>query len=419
MKKTGFLDKILGRIDRLDPGGLQKILERLVKERGFLETLFNTIEDGILVVDETGKVIYFNNAVVRLLGLELNSDVGKGIQTILPGIQWDDINPFKQGDNRPIIRLEFEVDYPAQRTLRMYAAPLNIEVDGSKRVALIIHDVTEVKKKTAEAIETERIQALTLLAGSLAHEIGNPLNALSIHTQLMEREIKKIKMAMPSEQLFLTKEKNIKPEILLNLKEIEQSVEKLEKYLKIANGEIRRLDYIMNQYLQAIRPTPPKLKPGDLNIVVKDTLALLYPEIESRKIILEERLSPNLPIVSFDHNQIKQVLINLIKNALQAMTKGGKLTIETGYTNDDVWVSVSDTGKGIPVDVMNRIFEPFYTTKREGTGLGLMIVQRIIRDHRGKIEIESRPGEGTKFRIRLPMQKRLPEQIKRDKTENG
>ncbi|MCX7871816.1 MAG: ATP-binding protein [Verrucomicrobiae bacterium] len=411
MKKTGFLDKILGRIDRLDPGGLQKILERLVKERGFLETLFNTIEDGILVVDESGKIIYFNNAVVRLLGLEIDSDIGKGIQTILPEINWETLNPFKQEDSKRIIRLEFDIANPAQRTLRMYAAPLNIEVDGSRRVALIIHDVTEVKKKTAEAIEIERIQALTLLAGSLAHEIGNPLNALSIHTQLMEREIKKIKMALPSEHLVSENEKNLTSEILANLKGIEQSVEKLEKYVKISNGEIRRLDYIMSQYLQAIRPTPPKLKPGDLNIVVKDTLSLLYPEIENRKIVLEERLTPNLPIVSFDHNQIKQVLINLIKNALQAMTKGGKLIIETGYTNDDVWVCVSDTGKGIPVEVMNRIFEPFYTTKREGTGLGLMIVQRIIRDHRGKIEIESRPGEGTKFRIRLPMQKRLPDQI--------
>lgn len=408
MKKTGFLDKVLGRIDRLDPGGLQKILERLVKERSFLETLFNTIEDGILVVDEDGKIIYFNEAVVKLLGLEFDSDIGKDIRSILPGIDWENINPLKQEERKGIIRLEFDIEHPTQRTLRMYAAPLNIEVDGNNRVALIIHDVTEIKKKTAEAIETERIQALTLLAGSLAHEIGNPLNALSIHTQLMEREIKKIKTLIPSEQYIKANEQNVKTDIILNFKTLEQSVEKLEKYVKIANGEIKRLDYIMSQYLQAIRPSPPKLKPGDLNIVVKDTIALLYPEIENRKIILQEHLAPNLPIVSFDYNQIKQVLINLIKNAIQAMTKGGTLTIETGYSADDVWVCVSDTGKGIPMEVMNRIFEPFYTTKRQGTGIGLMIVQRIIRDHRGKIEIESRPGEGTKFRIRLPLQKRLP-----------
>jgi PAS domain S-box-containing protein len=408
MKKSGFLDKILGRIDRLDPDGLQKILERLVKERSFLETLFNTIEDGILVVDESGKIIYFNDAVVKLLGLEIDSDIGKDIRSILPSIDWDNVNPLKKKDHKGIVRLEFDIDHPAQRTLRMYAAPLNIEVDGNRRVALIVHDVTEVKKKTAEVIETERIQALTLLAGSLAHEIGNPLNALSIHTQLMEREIKKIKSLIPTGELIQTKDQNTKTAIQTNLKNIEQSVEKLEKYIKISNNEIKRLDYIMSQYLQAIRPTPLKLKPGDLNIVVKDTIALLYPEIENRKIILEERLTPNLPIVSFDYNQIKQVLINLIKNAIQAMTKGGILTIETGYTSNDVWVCISDTGKGIPVEVMNRIFEPFYTTKQHGTGLGLMIVQRIIRDHRGKIEIDSRPGEGTKFRIRLPLQKGLP-----------
>ena len=107
-----------------------------------------------------------------------------------------------------------------------------------------------------------------------------------------------------------------------------------------------------------------------------------------------------------DPAQIQQVLVNLIKNAMQAMTTGGTLTVQTGEGGDGVWVSVSDTGRGIPKDEINRIFEPFFTTKKQGTGLGLMIVQRIIRAHNGRIEIESHVGRGTTFRILLPLRER-------------
>jgi signal transduction histidine kinase len=109
-----------------------------------------------------------------------------------------------------------------------------------------------------------------------------------------------------------------------------------------------------------------------------------------------------------DAAQIQQVLVNLIKNAMQAMTKGGTLTLTTGEGAGGVWFSVNDTGGGIPQEQINRIFEPFYTTKAKGTGLGLMIVQRIVRDHGGRVELESRLEEGTQFRVWLPLHERRP-----------
>jgi len=109
-----------------------------------------------------------------------------------------------------------------------------------------------------------------------------------------------------------------------------------------------------------------------------------------------------------DATQLQQVLVNLVKNAMQAMTTGGSLTLQTGETSDDVWMSVSDTGGGIPQEQINRIFEPFYTTKKKGSGLGLMIVQRIVRAHNGRIELESNVGKGTTFRIWLPLHERKP-----------
>jgi signal transduction histidine kinase len=114
---------------------------------------------------------------------------------------------------------------------------------------------------------------------------------------------------------------------------------------------------------------------------------------------------------------MKQVLVNLVKNAMQAMTRGGALTLETGQTDEAVWVSVGDTGGGIPPDRINHIFEPFYTTKKKGTGLGLMIVQRIVRQHGGHIELESRVNEGTTFRIRLPLRERQPRLLEEQKTK--
>jgi len=119
-------------------------------------------------------------------------------------------------------------------------------------------------------------------------------------------------------------------------------------------------------------------------------------------------LQPRLPLAPVDATQMEEVLVNLIKNAMQAMTKEGTLTLQTGEGSEGVWLSVADSGGGIPQEQINRIFEPFFTTKKKGSGLGLMIVQRIIRAHGGRIELESHVGRGTTFRIWLPLHERKP-----------
>src|SRR5207249_10190100 len=191
--KSSFLDKVLGRIGRLDAEGLQTVVQRLARERTFLETLFNAIEDGVLVVAETGRILYVNQAVARLLGLQANSLEGQRITEILPELDWKKILAHDMAGGPGVMRHEFEVEYPRPRFLRLYVAALDGEAAGSSGVALILHDATEARQKTFEAIESERIQALTLLAASVAHEIGNPLNALHIHLQLMERELKTLR----------------------------------------------------------------------------------------------------------------------------------------------------------------------------------------------------------------------------------
>jgi len=406
--KSSFLDRVLGRIGRLDAEGLQTVIQRLARERSFLETLFNTIEDGVLVVDEKGRILYFNQAVTRLLGLRPEGIEGQHITRYLPELDWDKLCAQDAAGGQRVSRHEIEVPFPRPRFLSLYVAPLDGEDSGSSGLALILHDATEAREQTFAAIETERIQALTLLAASVAHEIGNPLNALHIHLQLMERELAKMRRAPGEPEPSPEKGGRRKAQPMRHPSAVEESRHKLEQYLAVAKGEITRLDYIVTQFLQAIRPTPLHLASASLNDVVRETTELLRPEIENRGLTIEQKLARRLPQTPIDAGQIQQVLVNLIKNAIQAMTKGGTLTLQTNEGSDGVWLSVSDTGGGIPPEQLQRIFEPFYTTKKKGTGLGLMIVQRIVREHGGRIELESRVGQGTSFRVWLPLHEARP-----------
>jgi len=378
--RNTFLNKLIDRIDRVDPQSLQSFVLKLSREKGFLETLFNTIQEGIIVSTADGRISYLNTAAAELLGLNVEQAIGEPLFRHLRDLDWQKIWSADKEEWSKVMTHELEVFYPRHRLLSFYIVPLvdeeNSVVTG---MAIILRDVTETRKQTESAIESEKLSALTLLAAGVAHEIGNPLNSLNIHLQLMERELK-----------------NLPPE----------NAERLRKDLRVARDEIARLDRIINQFLRAIRPAKPDLQRASINDVVTETLKLLEREISDRDILLEQELAADVPASLVDRAQLKQAFYNLIRNALQAMRAGGILRIRTEATDSHLVVSVIDTGQGISAEQMGRIFEPYYTTKPDGTGLGLMIVQRIVRDHGGTIDVESDASRGTTVRIKLPIHER-------------
>jgi len=378
--KNTFLDKLIGRIDRVDPQSLQSFVLKLSREKGFLETLFNTIQEGIIVTSADGRISYLNVAAGELLGLDVEQAVGEPLARSLRDLDWQKIWSADKEEWSKVMTHELEVFYPRHRFLSFYIVPL---VDENNSVvtgmAVILRDVTETRKQTESAIESEKLSALTLLAAGVAHEIGNPLNSLNIHLQLMEREL----ASLPS-----------------------KNAERLRQDLRVARDEIARLDRIINQFLRAIRPAKPDLQRVSINDVVTETLKLLEREIADRDILVEQELGADIPRSLVDRAQLKQAFYNLIRNALQAMRAGGILRIRTEATDNHLVISFLDTGHGISAEQMGRIFEPYYTTKTDGSGLGLMIVQRIVRDHGGTIDVESDAGRGTTVRIKLPIHER-------------
>jgi signal transduction histidine kinase len=176
----------------------------------------------------------------------------------------------------------------------------------------------------------------------------------------------------------------------------------LEESIQIARSEISRLDSIVTQFLRAIRPSKPQLQLENVNAILDEAVRFFAPEIEARDIVVEQELRSDLPLLELDRDQMKQVFYNVIKNSFEAMKRRGILRIRTDMDATHVLVSFTDTGGGMSAEGLSHVFEPYFTTKTSGSGLGLLIVRRIVREHGGELAIESNEGKGLTLTIRLP-----------------
>ena len=374
MKNT-FLDKLLNRIDRVGQGDLQAYLQRLNNEKGFFEMIFNTLQEGIVVVDSQGRILYLNHAITALLGIDPARAMGTPISQHLKELDW----PTILAEGR-VVNRDLEVFYPQQRYLNFYLVPLEDKDTSLMGFAIIFHDLTARRAQAREAIESEKLNAVTLLAAGVAHELGNPLNSLNIHLQLLERDLRQREQGRSDEDLL--------------------------ESVRVARSEVDRLDTIINQFLGAVRPAHTVRAMVSINTIVRESLAFLQPEIEDRDVIVQEELGDALPLIPANVDQLKQAFYNLIKNAVQALTHGGILRVTTSRSDTHLQVSFEDNGTGISVEDMAHITEPYFTRKKNGTGLGLFIVQRILHEHGGHLELLSEPGRGTTARILLPLAER-------------
>ncbi len=360
----------------------------LERSEAFLHNLIQSAVDAIIAADKTGKVIIFNDAAAEISGYSVkealkNLDIrdvylGDGAREIMKKLRSDEfggkgklksylVNVVgKKGDSIPI-RLNASIVY-----------------DGDKEVATIgfFHDMREeiemkkkLEKTQVQLLQAEKMASLGKLAAGVAHQLNNPLGGISLFTKLILEEY-----------------------------ELQDKVkEDLNRILK----DTQRCSDTVKELLEFARQTSQFMKPCDINKAITRTLFLLENQALFQNITTEKDLSPDLPPVKADIQQLNHMFMNIILNAAQAMEGNGKLILKTYLhpSRDRICIEIKDTGPGIPKDIKKHIFEPFFTTKEEGkgTGLGLSIVYGIVESHKGNIHVKSDPKKGTIFLIELPL----------------
>lgn len=234
-----------------------------------------------------------------------------------------------------------------------------------------LHDVRSLE---AEVERRDRLSALGNLAAVVGHEVRNPLNAIGVGLQRLRGEFR----PADNEAEFM-------------------------RFVDLMQGEVKRLNGIVEEFLSLARPVSLKRETVRIEALLRDVAALVVADAEGRRVQVALDVPSDLPPVQLDRDQIKQVLLNLVLNGLEAMPRGGTLTIAASVSQQSLILTIGDTGDGVSPDLLRRIFEPYVTTKAKGMGLGLTIARRIIEAHGGRIEVESRSGEGTRFTISLPV----------------
>ncbi len=383
MARKSPLDKVLGKLEDLDEVNLSNLVQRLARERKLLETVFDVIRDGILVLDCNGFITYSNQQGRKLIGLK--SELGDKVSLLraAPDLAKSlGIDRFSDDVRPEVIVREVLISYPDKRYLRIYAVPIEGTVSEKSSsqdagIAVVLTDITEEKTNVEEQIENEKVSSIMDLAAGVAHELGNPLNSVNIHLQVLHRTLKKADLAT-----------NVKA--------------KLEKSLQSCSKEVDRLDSIILHFLKAIRPSTPDFKELNLLSIIEEILHLKERELSGKKIKIELESKSKDLIIKGDSEQIKQVFFNVIGNAVDAIPDHSEIRILISGDDDFIVVQIIDHGEGIKKENASKVFEPYFTTKKQGNGIGMMIVHRTMRNHGGEVGIDSKHGSGTIVTLKFP-----------------
>lgn len=373
MVKSNFFDSLKNKLDKISFSDLKNFYTGLADKYSNIQTVFNSMAEGVLVIDNDKRIIFYNKVGVRLFRIK-NPNEGILLSDAVTNDKIYSLLKILISKNDKIIAEEIKLDSEENIYLQFSVHPL---VKDGKIVGSIIIgvDISEKKENENKLKQIESIQALTSLTAGIAHEIKNPLGAMSIHVQLLEQEISKCKCS---------------------------GADDLRYSLNIVNEEIERLNEIVVNFLYSVRPMHLNLSLTNLTAFLNKIYDLVLPEVKSKDIRLRKNYT-DLPSVWLDENVFKQALLNLIQNSIAAISEDdGVITIEAVQKESYVYINIKDNGVGIPDDVQLKIFDPYFTTKSYGTGLGLTIVYKIVREHKGEVTFNSTKSE-TVFTIKLPV----------------
>ncbi len=350
------------------------------RAEAWLHSLVQTTQDAVISIDQHGRLILFNPAAERMFGYTQAEVMGQKVNMLMP-------EPYAREHDSYIAHYEQTGEAHAIGRIRSVTArrktgelfPIELSVTESRteaevRYSAFIRDISEKVQLQERLLERERLAAIGTTAATFAHEVGNPLNGMSLTAQILERRLAK------------------RPE---------QVEDNIITPLRTLMSEIRRLSLLLDEFRTLARRQTLYCKPLQLAQLVTDVLTTEAPEFESAGVQVTQHVPPDLPLISADSEKLKQVLLNLCKNAVEAMPQGGTLSVRVTHVGSYLHLDISDTGVGIPDGV--DIFEPFVTTKAQGTGLGLTITRQILAAHHGSLTCHSTPGQGTLFAVTLPI----------------
>jgi PAS domain S-box-containing protein len=375
----GFIERALNKLDKLDSTQIRTLIHDLASEHEQMQIVLDSMNDAVVVSDNEHYLVMVNKAAERLLPLVPGDLAERRIWEIIGD---EEIAGFVHATleaEDSVWDVEFTLEHQGTtRILLLSLFPLvrNGHVTGN---ILRVEEVTERKSKEARLRRAESLASLTTLAAGVAHEIKNPLGSIGIHIQLIQKE-------------------------LAALEESER--ERIQGYIDVVNEEVNRLNKIVVDFLFAVRPMNVELEDADMNAVIADLLEFVRYELEQNDIELEADLQDDLPKVQLDEKYFKQAFMNIVKNGLAAMPEGGTLTVKTRCRGDNVELVIRDTGEGMPEDVREKIFEPYFTTRDFGSGIGLTLVYKVVKEHMGEISVQSEEGKGSRFILTFPVPQR-------------
>jgi PAS domain S-box-containing protein len=367
-----FYRSALKKINKLDAGQLIQLLVPAVNEIDLLENVLDSLDLGIIVCDEKNNLMMVNKCAQRLI--PMNYTEGAKLRFAIKDERV--VEAFRDiiVNRERVSGKEMEIEQHGRRRLLSVNVVPFVQDRRISGTLVYIEDITEKRKVESRLRRAENLASLTTLVANVAHEIKNPLASISIHLQLLQRSIEKNNYS-----------------------------DKTDKYINVLKEEVDRLNRVVVDFLFAVRPMNLELREENINKLITRLVEFVRYELEQSNILCMLELDENMPDILMDERYIKQALLNLVTNAKAAMPKGGVFTIATSFVDNEVRISICDTGIGIKKENLAKIFEPYFTTNEAGTGLGLTQVYKIIREHHGEITVDSAPETGTEFRINLPI----------------